>query len=103
MTEDKKLQWYHYIIIAYAVVINIIAASMTIHDKSAAKKHRRRVPEKTLLTTAALSGCIVMYATMRIIHHKTRHSKFMIGIPVIFLIEVLAAVLILIWSGVVSV
>ncbi len=97
------MEWYDYIIIAYAVIINIFAAAITVHDKSAAKKHRRRVPEKTLFITAAMSGCVVMYITMHIIHHKTKHNKFMLGIPVIFLAEVLAALGILIWSGAFSI
>ena len=87
---------YLYIILAaYIVISNITAIVMTVHDKNAAKHRRRRVPEKTLLITAALSGCVSMYITMRIIRHKTQHPKFMIGIPVIFILEcaVIAAVL----------
>lgn len=79
------------IIIIYIVVINITAAAVTVHDKNAAKRHKYRVAEKTLLILAAMSGCIVMYATMKFIHHKTRHKKFMWGIPAIFAAEVLAA------------
>ena len=30
----------------------------------------------------------MMYAVMRIIRHKTRHNKFMIGIPLIILLQV---------------
>ena len=30
-----------------------------------------------------------MYLTMQIIRHKTQHKKFMIGIPVIFFIQLL--------------
>ncbi len=85
------MAWYYYLIIAYAVIINLIAAGLTIHDKRAAQKHKWRVPESTLLITAALSGCIVMYITMRRIHHKTKKNKFMIGIPVIFALELAAA------------
>lgn len=96
------MQWYFYIIIAYLITANITAAVMTIHDKHAARKNRRRVPEKTLLITAALSGCVVMYITMHIIHHKTRKPKFMVGIPIIFIAEILAAVGICALCGVFS-
>ncbi len=75
----------------YIIVINIIAVIVTIHDKHNAVKHKWRVPESTLLILAALSGCIAMYITMCIIHHKTRKKKFMAGIPVIFLTELFAA------------
>lgn len=86
------MQWYMYIIIAYVIISNITAVVMTVHDKHAAQKKHRRVPEKTLLITAALSGCIAMFITMHTIHHKTRKPKFMVGIPVIFILEILAAV-----------
>lgn len=80
------MEW---ILIAYLVVINIIAIYATIHDKRSAIKHKWRVPESTLLLLAAMSGCVVMYITMRIIHHKTKKLKFMLGIPIIFILEVL--------------
>lgn len=92
MTGEKNfLEWYEYLIIAYAVMINIAAAAVTVRDKKAARTRQWRVPEKTLLLLAALSGCVTMYVTMRIIHHKTRHKVFVIGIPVIFVCEIFAA------------
>ncbi len=80
------------LLVLYIVVANIAAIAVTIHDKKAARKHQRRVPERTLLITAALSGCVSMYITMKIIHHKTKHPKFMLGIPAIFVLEVIASV-----------
>ena len=70
--------------------MNVLAIYATVHDKNSARKHKWRVPESTLLILAALSGCVVMYITMHIIHHKTKKPKFMVGIPVIFVLEVLA-------------
>ncbi len=81
------MDWREWFIISYLIVINFISVIVTVHDKKAAKKHKRRISEKTLMILAALSGCVCMYITMRIIHHKTKHPKFMIGIPVIFVIE----------------
>ena len=72
--------------------MNIAAAVVTIKDKEAAKHKKWRIPEKTLFIVAALSGCITMYITMHLIHHKTKHKRFMIGIPVIFICEVFAAI-----------
>lgn len=92
MTGEIQMEWYHILIIIYAVVINIIAVVITVKDKEAAKRKKWRIPEKTLFTVAALSGCITMYITMHAIHHKTKHKRFMIGIPIIFICEVLAAI-----------
>ena len=62
----------------YLVVINIIAVIVTVHDKNAAQRGAWRVKERTL-----------MYLTMLTIHHKTRKPLFMIGIPVIFILELI--------------
>ncbi len=86
-----------YGVIIYAVIINIIAVYITVYDKKAAQRDEWRISESTLLLTAALSGCAAMYITMRIIHHKTKHPKFMIGIPVIFILEVIIAVILMLF------
>ena len=71
----------------YLIIINLIAIVVTAHDKLAAIRQRRRVPEKTLMLISALGGALAMYLTMLVIRHKTRKPLFMIGIPVIFLLE----------------
>lgn len=75
------------IFIVYLIVINIISVFVTIFDKRAAISGRRRVPEKTLLILSAIGGSVGMYLTMRVIRHKTLHAKFMVGIPVIFVVQ----------------
>ena len=67
----------------YVAVISIIASAVTIADKRKAKKGTWRVPEATLLWLAAFGGSAAMYLTMHLIRHKTRHIKFMLGIPLI--------------------
>lgn len=57
------------------------SALLTICDKRAARRSRRRVPERTLLLFAAAGGAGAMYAVMRLIRHKTLHRKFMLGLP----------------------
>ena len=49
-----------------------------------------RTPEKTLLVLSALGGSIAMFVTMLIIRHKTKHVKFMLGIPLIILAQAAA-------------
>ncbi|MBR1731726.1 MAG: DUF1294 domain-containing protein [Ruminococcus sp.] len=80
---------YSYYILAYLIVINIIAVVITIADKYRAKNHKWRISESTLLTVSALGGSAAMYITMLIIRHKTRKLKFMLGIPLIFVIELI--------------
>lgn len=79
----------------WLIIINFAAAAATLSDKRRAKRHRWRIPEHTLLLLAALGGSVTMLAVMLIIRHKTRHPKFMIGIPLIILLQ--AAVLCLVF------
>lgn len=75
------------LLLGYILIITVVSVVVTIHDKAAAKRHARRVPERTLLLLASLGGSVGMFFTMLIIRHKTRHPKFMVGIPVIFLLQ----------------
>ncbi len=85
-----------YILLSYFVVASVVAVGITIYDKKAAMHNEKRVPEKVLFLVAALSGCVAMYITMHLIHHKTRHLSFMVGIPAIFAAELMIAIFILI-------
>ena len=85
----------NYIILGYFIVINIIAMIVTTFDKYRAVHQGWRVKESTLLLIAALGGSPAMLLTMLLIRHKTRHVKFMLGIPLIMVVQ--AAVVFLIW------
>lgn len=69
--------------IIYFAVISLAACIITVSDKTRAQRHKRRIPEKTLFITAILGGAAAMYMTMNIIRHKTKHKRFMIGLPLI--------------------
>ena len=75
------------IILLYLACINLTAVAVTVADKKRAERRKWRVPEKTLLLIAALGGSPGMLITMRIIRHKIRHRKFMLGIPAIMLLQ----------------
>lgn len=69
-------------------IISLISVLLTVYDKIAAKNHNRRIPEKTLLLLGLFGGASAMLATMLIIHHKTRHAKFMIGLPIEIIVHI---------------
>lgn len=71
----------------YLAAVSIIAVIMTVSDKSRAQKHKRRIAEKTLFGTAVLGGSAAMYLTMLAIRHKTKHKRFMIGLPLIIIVQ----------------
>lgn len=71
----------------YLAIISVTAAIMTVSDKSRAKRHKRRIAEKTLFITAILGGSAAMYLTMLAVRHKTKHKRFMIGLPLIMIVQ----------------
>jgi uncharacterized membrane protein YsdA (DUF1294 family) len=77
------------IVIAYIAIISLISIVVCIYDKKISKKNRveLRIPEKTLLLLSALGGSVAMFITMLIFRHKTKHVKFMLGIPLIMVIQ----------------
>ena len=83
------------LLIGYFVLINVYALIITAKDKINAKRHRHRVPEEHQIVVAAIGGAPLMYLTMVLIRHKTKKPIFMIGIPVLFFLELLVAFLLL--------
>lgn len=81
--------------ILYFIIISLIAVIVTVTDKYKAVHHKWRISEAALLIISALGGGIAMYITMLLIHHKTQKLKFMLGIPVIVIIELILVLLVL--------
>ena len=83
-------------ILIYFAVISVITAVVTFYDKKAAKKYpKQRVPEKILFLLAILGGSVAEYLIMLKIRHKTKHKRFMIGLPIIMVLQLVILWLIL--------
>ncbi len=67
--------------------INAISAIITLYDKAASKCRKRRIKEKTLFFFSIIGGSVTMYVTMLFIRHKTKHLRFMLGLPCIILAQ----------------
>ena len=80
------------ILMYYLLFINMIAFLAYGSDKRRAQKKQWRISEKTLLLLAAAGGSAGAWAGMLIFHHKTKHLKFRIGVPAIFLIQLLIGI-----------
>ena len=83
------IQW----ILLYLLIINAAGFLLMLTDKYKAKKGLWRVPEATLMTTAALGGSIGALAGMYLVRHKTKHIKFTLGIPLILAVQLLLGIL----------
>ena len=77
------------VLIVYVAIISVISIIVCFYDKKISKLNRvsLRTPEKWLLILSALGGSVAMFLTMLLIRHKTKHLKFMVGIPVIMVIQ----------------
>lgn len=84
----------------YLGIISLIAIIITLHDKHAAKKRNWRVKERTLLVVSILGGSVAMLLTMLAVRHKTKHAKFMVGIPFIIILQIATALTVVRWRGV---
>jgi len=73
----------------YLLIINAAAFLLMLIDKQKAKKNRWRIPESTLMLSAALGGSIGALVGMYTFRHKTKHLKFTLGIPAILVIQLL--------------
>ena len=77
----------HAFIISYIVIVSIIGVIVTAKDKIRAINGGRRTPEMTLFMLSALGGSLMIFIMMLLIRHKTKHKRFMIGIPLIMIVQ----------------
>ena len=77
-------------IIIYLIIINLIGFSAMYIDKQKAKKGKWRIPEKTLFIITALGGGLGTIAGMYTFRHKTQKIAFVIGFPLITILEIIA-------------
>ena len=83
-----------YIALGYIALISLVSVVVCIYDKKISKKNKvqLRIPEKTLLLLSAIGGSVAMLITMLTIRHKTKHVKFMLGIPLIIILQIAAVI-----------
>ena len=79
----------------YLIVINAATFLLMLIDKVKAKKNLWRIPEATLFLVAAIGGSIGSLLGMYTFRHKTKHIKFIVGMPLILAAHIVIAILIL--------
>ena len=81
------------ILLIYLLGVNLIAFAMYGIDKRKAVKDQWRIPEKTLLLAALIGGAVGAFVGMQIFHHKTKHWKFILGVPACMVLHIVLGVL----------
>ena len=72
---------------AYLLVINLEGFALMGIDKSRARRGRRRIAEATLFIVAALGGSLGVLCGMYAFRHKTLHTSFTVGIPLLLFFQ----------------
>lgn len=80
-------------LLIYLVAINIITFIAMYIDKRKAKWGKWRTKESTLFMLVLLGGGIGGIAGMYTFRHKTKKTRFVIGFPAIFIIEIICAII----------
>ena len=78
-------------LLIYLLLINAAGLVLMLTDKIKARKGLWRIPERTLMLTAALGGSVGVHAGMYLFRHKTKHPKFTLGLPAILTAQILLA------------
>ena len=71
----------------YFLAMNLLAFALFGLDKWKAIHGRWRISERTLLLTAVAGGFLGAFMGMHFFHHKTKHKKFVYGVPAIGVVE----------------
>ncbi len=82
------ISWLMGPLAVWLIFINLLAFALFGVDKRRSKRHSWRIRERSLLLAAALGGSLGALLGMLAFRHKTRHGKFMIGVPVLLAIHV---------------
>ena len=79
------------ILLVSLFLMNAAGFLVMLADKQKARRGHWRIPERTLLLIAALGGSLGSLLGMYLFHHKTRHPKFTVGIPLILVLQIFLA------------
>ena len=84
-------------IIIYFILMNLIAFSSMLLDKKKAENGKWRIKESTLLILALIGGSVGELFGMFIWHHKTQKFKFLVGVPMIIILQILIIIFFIMW------
>ena len=77
------------LIIGYFIVISVALLLVMRLDKSRATHNRYRISERTLWILALAGGAIGGTAGMQLFRHKTKHKAFVVGFPLLAILDVI--------------
>ena len=91
MGQDAPIEAKLALVIGTGILFVALFAFFLFADKRRAKKDKWRIPEKRLFLVAAIGGSIGSILGMQLFRHKTKHKSFVIGMPVILIVQIVVA------------
>lgn len=76
------------VILIYLFIMNATGFLVMTADKLFAQSGAWRVPERSLLGISVIGGSIGVLLAMYTVRHKTKHAKFVIGVPLILTVQI---------------
>lgn len=76
------------VLIIYIILVNIYGIYIMYVDKKRAKEKKWRVPEIKMFLVAVFLGSVGIILGMKFFRHKTKHFKFVYGMPLVLFIQV---------------
>ena len=76
------------VILIYLFIMNAAGFLVMTADKLFAQSGAWRVPERSLLGISVIGGSIGVLLAMYTVRHKTKHLKFVIGVPLILTVQI---------------
>lgn len=87
MYENTLRSDIYTICLIYIIFINLLGFILMALDKHKSRIQAWRIPESNLFLTAIAGGSIGSIIGMYFFRHKTRHLSFVIGMPLIFILQ----------------
>lgn len=78
------------LIIGYLIMVNCIGFFCMFLDKMYARMNKYRISERTLFSVSLIGGVIGILFGMYYFRHKTKKMKFVIGLPIILIIQIVS-------------
>lgn len=73
----------------YLIAISLMGFVLMGFDKWKSKAGLWRISERTLLFVALAGGSAGIYLGLKIFHHKTKHFKFKVIVPILLLLQII--------------
>lgn len=88
-SNDTANKYLFFGIAAYLVFMNIYTLALFGADKAHAKRKQRRIQENKLMKACFWGGAIGGIIGMNAFRHKTLKKKFSIGVPILFVLQLI--------------